>query len=265
VAGVLVAQVLVFDGRKPLAASIWAGTLLLPAEMLILLIVGFLWLPEPPFPQSVVFYSIVAAISVLLAPPFGSVLGAIVGSICGRIYALSESLLVWIFGGLPEIELQPIAEADIDVLLAWIRGPDFCQRWAGDQLTYPLDRKQLLDRFATTLGDQSARLIYKAVDVRTGSMVGYVEIGGIDRLQRRARLELPLVDPEASERGRLGVLLLQKAMEKAFCELGLMEVSVACGSRKTELALCSKRVWAISTAFFMSWNEAGAETVYRKA
>jgi hypothetical protein len=63
----------------------------------------------------------------------------------------------------------------------------------------------------------------------------------------------------------LGVLLLQKAMEKALGELGLMEISVSCGSRQTELALCSKRVWAISTAFYMSWNEAGAETVYRKA
>ena len=180
-------------------------------------------------------------------------------------YALSESLLVWVFRGLPEIELQPIADADIDVLLAWVRGPEFCQRWAGGQLKFPLDRNQLLKRFATAEGEKPIRLIFKAIDVRTGNMLGYVEIGSIDRWQRRARLELPLVDPAASERGRLGVLLLQKAMEKALGELGLMEIRVSCGSRQSELALCSKRVWAISTAFYMSWNEAGDETVYRKA
>ena len=128
------------------------------------------------------------------------------------------------------------------MLLAWVRGPEFCQRWAGGQLKFPLDRNQLLKRFATAQGEKPIRLIFKAIDVRTGNMLGYVEIGSIDRLQRRARLELPLVDPAASERGRLGVLLLQKAMEKALGELGLMEIRVSCGSRQSELALCSKRV-----------------------
>ena len=251
VAGVLIAQVLLFGGRRPQAASMWAGAFLLPSG---LLVVGVLLL-EPPFSRWIVPTLVFGSCGVLV--PVGIVLGAIVGPICGMVYAVSESLLVWIFRGLPEIELQPIAEADIDVLLAWVRGPEFCQRWAGDQLTYPLDRKQLLDRFATAQGENPTRLIFKAVDVHAGNMLGYAEIRGFDRLQRRARLELPLVDPAASERGRLGVLLLQKGVEKAFGELGLMEIRVSCGSRQSELALCSKRVWAISTVFYMSWNEAG--------
>jgi hypothetical protein len=154
------------------------------------------------------------------------------------IYARSESLLLWIFHGVPEIRLRPITEADIDVLLDWIRGPKLSHRWSGNQLSYPLDRKQLLDRFATTLGEQPSRLIFKAVDVHSEKMVGYVEIGAIDYVERRARLELPLVDPTVSERGRLGVLLLQRAAEEAFGELGLLEIRVGSDSEKSDLALC---------------------------
>jgi hypothetical protein len=157
---------------------------------------------------------------------------------------------LWIFRGLPAIELQPITEADIDVLLAWIRGPKFCRRWAGDQLTFPLDRTQILQRFATTSGDKPSRLIFKAVDVHTGRMVGYVEIGRINRLFRHARLELPLVDPAASERGRLGVLLVRKTAEWALREMNLLEIIAVSDSEQSELALCFSHSRAIGDAFF---------------
>jgi hypothetical protein len=250
VTGVLIAQVLLFRGRDPLTASMWAGSFLLPCELFVL---GW-----ANYREEVNFFNQVVgpfAMGCICLVPAGIILGGLAGRFCGMIYAVSDSLLLWISRGLPEIELAPIAEADSDVLLAWIRGPKLCQRWAGDQLTYPLDEKLLLERFATTSGEKPVRLIFKAVDAHTGSMIGYVEIGRINHLLRRARLELPLLDPTASERGRLGVLLLRRTAEKAFRELGLLEISVFSHSDQSEFAACCKRAWAMGYDFFSYWNE----------
>ena len=249
VAGVLGVQVLLFGGRKPQAASMWAGALLLPAEVLVVSLLnyhrGYSLVPLEGF-----------ALGCICLVPAGIVLGAIVGPTCGTIYALSERLLLSISGGLPAIRLEPIAEADADVLLAWVRGPKFCRRWAGGQLTFPLDRNQLLERFATAQGEKPIRLIFKAVDTPSGNMVGYVELGRIDYLYRQARLELPLVEPTASERGRLGVLLLRKVAEKAFRELGLRDISIFSGTDRSELALCCMQAWARAFEFFPVRNQA---------
>ena len=138
VAGVLVAQVLLFGGRKPQAASMWAGAILLPAEVLVVSFATYYDCGTSPIAWSRNSRWVVSA---WFLPASFWVQSW--GRLAGLIYALSEGLLLWISGGLPAIRLEPIAEADADVLLAWIRGPKFCRRWAGDQLTFPLDRNQL--------------------------------------------------------------------------------------------------------------------------
>jgi hypothetical protein len=273
VAGMLAAQVLLFGGRDPLTASMAAGALLLPTASLIASVLRH----EDLGPVYRYFDEVATLV------PFGVVLGATAGPLCGMTYALSESLLLWIVGGLPAIRLEPITPADSDVLLAWIRGPSFCQRWSGGQLTYPLDRNQLLARFAAAAGgepqlvarfaaasgNEPSRLIFKAVDARSGRMAGYVEIGRIDRVLQRGRLELPLVDPQASERDRLGVLLLQATAEKAFRELGLVELSMVLDSDRSDFALCCKRAWGAKTdeflheVFELHWDEADATWIGR--
>ena len=71
------------------------------------------------------------------------------------------------------------------------------------------------------------------------------------------------MDPTASERGRLGVLFLQKAAEKAFRELGLWEVRVVSDSEQSELALCWKRAWIMGDGFNAYHNEADATWIGR--
>ena len=119
--------------------------------------------------------------------PAGILFGAAVGAIGGALYLWGDELLVRLFRGVPTIALAPIEDADADVLLRWIIGPKFCRRWASGQLTWPLDRRQLLDRFATARGELPARHIFKAVAARTGNMVGYVELRGIDYIPRASQ------------------------------------------------------------------------------
>jgi hypothetical protein len=149
------------------------------------------------------------------------------------------------------------------VLLGWITGPKFCQRWAGEQFAWPLDRQQLIDRFSTAR-DRNVRKIYKAVDVRTGNMVGYVELGQIDWSLRRAWLEMPLVDTNSSERGRLSVKLLSAAVVHAFREIKLVALTVSAETVRGDVALCCDKAWFDYFYYYPIAERIGSQnTVYR--
>jgi hypothetical protein len=81
-------------------------------------------------------------------------------------------------------------------------------------------------------------------------MVGYVELGRIDYTKRRAWVELPLVDPDASERGRIGVQMLHALAGYAFGTLGLFSIIVVADSDQSELALCCQKACHSSFEFY---------------
>jgi hypothetical protein len=251
-AGTLAAQVLLFRGRNPSKASMWAGAFLLPAEVLVV----NLWLRSYAGPAQFenFIYGSVAGCACLV--PGGILLGAAAGAIGGGLYYFSENFFLWLTRGLPKIALEPVTEADADVLLRWIGGPNFCQRWAGDRFNWPLDGPQLLERFAVAR-DRTFRKVYKAVDLRSGNMVGYVELGRIDYTLRRAWVELPLVDPDASERGRIGVRMLQSLADYAFGTLGLFSIIIVADSDQSELALCCQKACQASFEHYSRANKQG--------
>ena len=203
IAGTLAAQVILFEGRNPGKASMWVGAFLLPLEAFV--VASWQWDGRPHYPRFLEELAWICAAMFAYCVPGGIILGAVSGAIGGLLYSLSEDLLVWLTREVPKVSLEPITDADADVLMAWISGPKLCRRWAGDQLAFPLDRQQLLDRFATARVERSVRCICKAVNARSGNMVGYLELRyleprGLDPVRHRATLELPLVDPNASER-----------------------------------------------------------------
>ncbi len=110
-------------------------------------------------------------------------------------------------------------------------------------MAFPLDRDQLAQRLAARVDELPIRLAFKAVDVRSGNMVGYAELGGIDRNRRRADIELPLVAPEAADRELLGVLLLRALADHAFRKLGFLRLQIRLHSRSEVLEKCCHRAW----------------------
>jgi hypothetical protein len=261
VAGVLAAQVLLFQGRHSIKSSAWAGAFLLPAQTIAAQLYWnwHLFLTRPD--QSVTLGAMLC--SALM--PVGIVLGAITGAIGGFLYYYGDNFFVQLFRGVPNVAIEPIDDDDADVLINWISGPKLCRRWAGDELMYPLDRRQLLDRFAAARGELSTRRILKAVDARRGNMVGYVELGGIDYEKQSAWVEHPLVDPEASERGRIGVLLLRAVAREVFRDLGLIELLVSAETERPEIAAACDEAWLINYFYrrLPNTNAAVWSAVYR--
>jgi hypothetical protein len=246
VAGVVAAQVLLFQGRKPIKASMYAGAFLLPAELLVLFLSSAA--PWQSIPPSVYATLLLGAMILAFYVSLGMFFGAIAGFLAGWLYYYSDEFLIWLFRGVPTIAMEPIDDADADVLLSWVTGPKFCRRWAGEQIIWPLDRQQLLDRFAAAR-DRTVRKIYKAVDVRTGNMVGYAEFGDIDYTSRSASLELPLVDPGASERGRIGVLMLNEMAAQAFDTLDLFSVTITADSDESALVVSCQQACQANFSF----------------
>ena len=63
--------------------------------------------------------------------------------------------------------------------MGWIRCPEDLLQWAGPAYTHPLDREQLEANFQQSLGENPSRLIFRAVDSSTSSVVGHVELGNV--------------------------------------------------------------------------------------
>ena len=75
-------------------------------------------------------------------------------------------------------------------------------------------------------------------------MVGYIELGHIDRAAGEARLELPLVSPVARERWKIGVQLLRQIAEKAFRDLTLLRLIVLMWTDDRDFQVCCHSVWS---------------------
>jgi hypothetical protein len=244
VTGTLVGQVLLFQGRSPMKAAMWTGGVLLPGLSLALLL---FWNAAAQTTQSAQGAFVMGCLCMCAGlAPVGAILGAVSGTVAGGLYLIAEEVFLALTRGVPKIALAPIEDADAYVLLRWITGPKFCRRWAGDELTWPLDRGQLLARFATARGEQPLRLIFKAVDRRTDNMVGYVELGNIDLSARSATLELAMVDPGEFERGRISVRLFQAIARRAFGKLKLLSITVADDASQEDLVLCCNEAWQSS-------------------
>jgi hypothetical protein len=255
-AGVMAAQVLLFRGRRPFRAAMFAGAFLLPAEMLAVALTDpSSWLTmQRPF----YFLVVEGAFSCAFYVCAGILFGAVAGAVGGWLYYMSEEFLLLLTRGVPAVALEPITDADADTLIAWISGPKLCERWAGRRLTWPLDREQILGRFAIARGDQPIRRIFKAVDAQSGNMLGYLELGGIDYHARNAWLEMPLVDPDASERGRIGLLLLRAVVQQAFEKLGFLSLKVSLESEQSEIALCCGKYWMSDYSYRRRRNNTGS-------
>ncbi|MFC1525397.1 GNAT family N-acetyltransferase [Candidatus Latescibacterota bacterium] len=122
--------------------------------------------------------------------------------------------------------LEPFAKSDISRLTSWVIDADFLLQWAGPSFTFPLDKAQLKRHLAAAGGKEPGLLPYRAVEEKTGQVVGHVELANINRRHGSAVLCRVLIGPpEARGRG-LGREMVRQALQVAFDELGLHRVSL---------------------------------------
>jgi RimJ/RimL family protein N-acetyltransferase len=201
--GVTLAQILLFEGKKPRQASLWAGGVLFPLEILAICLYYA--------PSNSAGPGFIVAM-VICASVFGMPFGYLAGCVMASVFLLLEK-----FRGRHrpplEITLLHCTADDFDTLIAWLHNARLFGLWSCGRFRYPLDQEQLAAHRNLTAGETPSCLCFKAVCGEMKQMVAYVELANIDREKSRASIELAIVDPSRSDRGQLSKILLAAIMQ----------------------------------------------------
>ncbi|GAA4380472.1 GNAT family protein [Hymenobacter koreensis] len=100
------------------------------------------------------------------------------------------------------IKLEPFTPADFPQLIDWINDERLMKEWSGSLFSFPLTKDALswYIEGANDLKDPDV-FVYKAVDSKTGGVIGHISLGSISQRDRSGRITRVLVG-EACERGR---------------------------------------------------------------
>lgn len=119
------------------------------------------------------------------------------------------------------IELKPFERGDFPRLIDWIKTPEFLLQWAGPIFHFPLDQSQLDSYFKDSLEDPPFRKIYKVSKSADGSVIGHIELNGIDLLNKSATVCRVLIGDRLLRNKGIGLQMLRKILEIGFDRLGL--------------------------------------------
>jgi len=93
------------------------------------------------------------------------------------------------------IRLSMLKESDFEMILSWNAGEseEYLKLWAGNWFDYPLTKEQLVNYYKENSVNNvnSSTFIYKIIN--TEQIVGIVELGKLDRQQKRATLGKMLI------------------------------------------------------------------------
>jgi len=125
-----------------------------------------------------------------------------------------------------KVELKPFERSDFRRLIGWIPSPEFLLQWAGPIFQYPLDTVQLEEYIRGSEGLRPIRLIFKVQTLKDHTVVGHIELNGIDRKNNSATVCRVLVG-EPSLRGKgIGSQMTRRLLEIGFDQMGLHRIDL---------------------------------------
>lgn len=125
------------------------------------------------------------------------------------------------------IQLEYFTPADFLQLIDWIQDPELLQSWSGALFSFPLTEDKLAWYLeGTNNPPESDALVYKAVESKTGEIVGHISLGGISKKNKAARISRVLVG-NTTARGR-GVCqgMIKAVLKIGFEDLGLHRIDL---------------------------------------
>ncbi|HAX49887.1 MAG TPA: GNAT family protein [Ignavibacteria bacterium] len=123
-----------------------------------------------------------------------------------------------------KIKVVPLAESDLERLIAWAEDERTMLEWCGPVFDFPLTIEQLQSYFAETKGNAPNRLIYKAVD-ESGNVAGMCELGAVSQKNESASLCRIFTDKNFRGKG-IANHLISEVLYIAFEQLALTRVEL---------------------------------------
>lgn len=137
------------------------------------------------------------------------------------------------------IRLEPFTPADFDQLIAWINDERLMKEWSGSLFSFPLTEESLAWYLEGANDLKKPEVfVYKAVDDKTGTVVGHISLGGISERDKSGRITRVLVG-SAAERGKGFCRKMIRGMLKiGFDDLGLHRISLGVYDFNTAAIQC---------------------------
>jgi RimJ/RimL family protein N-acetyltransferase len=125
------------------------------------------------------------------------------------------------------IKLEYFNKSDFKQLIEWSGDEAFLLQWAGPQFKFPLTEEQITNYFEGSNDiNKSDKLIFKAIDGQTGTVIGHISIGGIDRENRSGRIGKVLVGKSLERGNGIGQQMIKAILRIGFEELKLHRISL---------------------------------------
>ncbi len=141
------------------------------------------------------------------------------------------------------IRLDYFGESDYKQLIKWSGDEAFLLQWAGPYFKFPLTEEQL-DQYLEGANDinKSDRLIYKAIEICTDTIVGHISLGGIDRVNRSGRIGKVLIGSSSNRGKGIGEGMLKAILKIGFEELKLHRISLGVFDFNERAIRCYEKV-----------------------
>lgn len=125
------------------------------------------------------------------------------------------------------IRLEYFTPADFQQLITWVKDDHLLMNWSGSMFNFPLTADKLAWYIEDTNNlPESDAFIYKAVDTRTGTVVGHISLGGLSRKNRSARISRVLVGDVAARGQGIGQAMVTGVLKIGFEQLGLHRIEL---------------------------------------
>ena len=125
------------------------------------------------------------------------------------------------------IRLEYFTPADFSQLITWITDPKLLMNWSGSLFSFPLTEDKLA-WYLTDVNDPatSDALVYKAIEAKTGDVVGHISLGGISRKNNAARISRVLVGNTTARRRGICQGMMKAVLRIGFEDLGLHRIDL---------------------------------------
>ena len=142
------------------------------------------------------------------------------------------------------VKLEHFKKEDFKQLKEWMNSEHLMINWSGAMFSYPLTDEGL-DWYIEDVNDieKSNAFVYKAVDLKTGEIIGHISLGGISKKNRAARISRVLVGNTA-KRG------------KGYCT-GMINAILKLGFEKLKMHRISLGVYDFNTAAIGCYEKCG--------
>jgi RimJ/RimL family protein N-acetyltransferase len=157
-----------------------------------------------------------------------------------------------------DVLLEDCTDDDLKQLLRWVDGPELLALWAGPSFHWPLSRGQLRRYLHDARQPFSRRQVYRAVNAATGEWIGHLDLSDIDQARGTAWIGRVLVgDPDLRDSG-IGAAMIDRVLDVAFGELGLIRVELHVAEINTRARRCYCRLGFIYCGVADRYSTVGA-------